>query len=198
LGVGLDHLPPTFRLPLLGQFQRRNVATALAAALLLAEQGRLQLNADIIAHGLAAVRWPGRLEIVARAPLTIVDGAHNADSAAQLRHALADLFPQWPITLVLGTSLDKDIPGIAAALVPAASHLILTASSHPRSAPRDLLHRATDRYAIPTDDAPTVAAALDCAHAATPPGGLICATGSLFVVADARAHLGLGDEAVAV
>jgi dihydrofolate synthase/folylpolyglutamate synthase len=198
LGTTLDDLPPVFRLPLLGQFQRRNVATALAAALLLAKQGRTRLDADIIARGLVAVRWPGRLEIVGREPLTLVDGAHNADSAAQLRDALADLFPGRPLTLVLGTSLDKDIPGIADALVPAASRLILTASIHPRSASLDLLHRATDHHAIPTDDAPTVAAALDRARLITPPGGLICATGSLFVVADARAHLGLGDEAVAV
>ena len=184
-------VPPPFRLPLLGSFQHANVATALAAALLLAESGHLPLDRRSIARGLADTRWPGRLEIARRHPLTIVDGAHNADSAARLRDALAALFPGRPLTLILGTSLDKDLPGIAAALVPAAHHLILTSSIHPRSAPLALLHTATDPYHIPTDDTPDLPAALDLAARRTPPNGLICATGSLFVVADAREHLGL-------
>ncbi|CAA9578527.1 MAG: Dihydrofolate synthase @ Folylpolyglutamate synthase [uncultured Thermomicrobiales bacterium] len=184
-------------LPLLGQFQHANVAAALGAALLLAEGGHVALSPDVISRGLAAARWPGRLEIVRRDPLTIVDGAHNADSAAQLRRALADLFPDRPLTLILGTSLDKDLPGIAAALVPAAARLVLTVSSHPRSAPLDLLHRATDPHAVPTTDTPNIPAALARAAALAPPGGLIVATGSLFIVADARAALGLA-AAVAV
>lgn len=196
--AALGATPGPFRLPLLGHVQRANVSAAVAAALLLAERGRVRLDRAILARGLAQVRWPGRLEIVHREPLTLVDGAHNADSAVQLRRALGELFPGRPLTLVLGTSLDKDITGIADALVPAASRLILTVSAHPRSASLDLLHRATDRHGVPTEDCAAVPAALDRARAVTPPGGLIVATGSLFIVADARAHLGLGGEAVAV
>jgi dihydrofolate synthase/folylpolyglutamate synthase len=184
-------------LPLLGHFQLANAAAALGAALLLMDGGQIALSLDAIAAGLATARWPGRLEIVRREPLTIVDGAHNADSAAQLRRALGELFPWRPITLILGTSLDKDLSGIAAALVPVASQLILTASSHPRSASLERLHRATDPYAIPTSDTTAIPAALARAAALTPPGGLILATGSLFIVADVRAALGL-DDAVRV
>ncbi len=184
-------------LPLLGHFQRPNVAAALAAATVLAGQGLLTLDRDTIVRGLAATRWPGRLEIVRRDPLTLVDGAHNDASARQLRLALAELFPGRPLTLVLGTSLDKDIAGIAAALVPAAARLILTVSAHPRSAPLALLQERCAPYGVPTAETANVADGLARAAAVTPPGGLICATGSLFVVADAREALGLGG-AVAV
>ena len=190
-----DSFPAT--LPLLGHFQRPNVAAALAAATVLAGQGLLTLDEATIVRGLAATRWPGRLEIVRRDPLTIVDGAHNDDSARQLRRALAALFPGRPLTLVLGTSLDKDIAGIAAALVPAAARLILTVSAHPRSAPLPLLRERCAPYGVPTAETATVADGLARAAALTPPGGLICATGSLFVVADAREAVGLGG-AVAV
>jgi dihydrofolate synthase/folylpolyglutamate synthase len=178
-------------LPLLGAFQHANAATALGAALLLAEQGHLPLTAESIARGLAATNWPGRLEIVRQSPLTLVDGAHNADSAEQLRRAFAEHFPGRPITLVLGTSLDKDIAGIARALAPAAARIILTVSSHPRSASLDQL-----RAALPDADAPVEAfadirAALDRAAMLTKPDGLICITGSLFLVADAREVLGV-------
>jgi len=190
-------LPPTIaaEVPLLGAVQRANVAAALGAALLLAEQGRLALAAPGIVRGLASTRWPGRLEIARRSPLTIVDGAHNADSAERLRDALAANFPGRPITLVLGTSLDKDIPGIVRALVPAASRVILTVSAHPRSASLDRLRAAFPAAAPPTEGLAEVGAALARAAALTPPGGLICVTGSLFLVADARAALGLSGAA---
>lgn len=187
----------TAELPLLGAVQRANVAAALAAAILLARQGRAPLDAGSIARGLAAARWPGRLEIARREPLTLVDGAHNADSAAQLRRALAELFPQRPLTLVLGTSADKDIPGIIRELLPAA-RVILTASAHPRAAPLATLRHEFERHGVAVETVPEVGAALDRAAAITPAGGMICATGSLFVVADAREHLGLGGAAVAV
>jgi dihydrofolate synthase / folylpolyglutamate synthase len=183
-------------LPLLGHFQQANAATALAAALLLDDAGRF--DDATLARGLGRARWPGRLEVVRRRPLTIVDGAHNADSAAQLRRALAELFPGRPLTLVLGTSLDKDIPGIVRELVPAATRLILTVSSHPRSASLDRLRAEAARYDVPAEAAPTVGEALDQATAGAGPDALICATGSLFLVADAREHLGLGGDAVAV
>jgi dihydrofolate synthase/folylpolyglutamate synthase len=115
-----------------------------------------------------------------------VDGAHNADSAEQLRRALAANFPGRPLTLVLGTSLDKDLAGIARALVPAAARVILTVSSHPRSASLDQLRAALPTPAPPTEAIADLRAALDRAAALTPPGGLICITGSLFLVADAR------------
>ncbi len=184
-------------LPLLGHFQRPNVAAALAAAIVLAGQGLLTLDRDTIVRGLAATHWPGRLEILRRDPLTLTDGAHNDDSARQLRRALAELFPGRPLTLVLGTSLDKDIAGIAAALVPAAARLILTVSAHPRSASLALLREQCAPYSVPLEETANVADGLARAAAVTPPGGLICATGSLFVVADAREALGLGG-AVAV
>ncbi len=186
-------LSPTLaaEVPLLGAVQHANVAAALGAALLLAEQGRLPLTAPGIVRGLAATRWPGRLEIVRQSPLTLVDGAHNVDSAVQLRHALAANFPGRPLTLVLGTSLDKDIPGIVRALVPAASRVILTVSAHPRSASLDQLRAALPSDAPPTEGIADVGAALARAAALTPPDGLICVTGSLFLVADARATVGL-------
>jgi dihydrofolate synthase/folylpolyglutamate synthase len=187
-------LPATIAavLPLLGAYQRANVATALGVAMLLAEQGRLALTPGNIARGLAATHWPGRLEIVRRSPLTVVDGAHNADSAEQLRRAIAENFPGRPVTLVLGTSLDKDIPGIARALAPAAARTILTVSSHPRSASLDQLRAALPDSLAHVEADADIRAALDRAISVTPSDGVICVTGSLFLVADAREALGVG------
>src|SRR5439155_5623211 len=123
-------------------------AAAAPTTLLLLDPAGGRWDDATLARGLARARWPGRLEIVRRAPLTIVDGAHNADSAAQLRRALAGLFPGRPLVLVLGTSVDKDIPGIVRELAPTAARVIVTMSSHPRSAPLHRLRRRLPRHGV--------------------------------------------------
>jgi folylpolyglutamate synthase/dihydropteroate synthase len=75
------------------------------------------------------------VEILATAPLVVADGAHTPESAARLRAALADHFPSRPTTIVLAVSNDKDIDGIAAALVPAASRLLVTTYGLARATP---------------------------------------------------------------
>ena len=63
-------------LPLWGEHQLENAATAIVAAEILQEQG-WQISAQSIKQGLAKTKWPGRLEIVGQNPLFVLDGAHN-------------------------------------------------------------------------------------------------------------------------
>lgn len=178
-------------LPLLGRFQWANAASAIAATLVLRD-GKVAL--DELRTGIAGARWPGRLEIVRQEPLTVVDGAHNAHSAAALRDALQELFPTMPIQFVLGTSSDKDIPGIVRELASAAAGFIVTASTHARSAPMERLAAECRPYGKPVRQAATVSEAVDVATSMAGKEGLVCVSGSLFLVADARAHFGLRDS----
>jgi dihydrofolate synthase/folylpolyglutamate synthase len=177
-----------------GAFQRENARLALGAALLLREQG-LSLPDTALAAGVAGARWPGRLEVAGQAPLLVLDGAHNGDSAHKLAAALRAEFGYERLRLVLGTLRDKDLDAILAALLPHASTLILTRSRHPRA------HTDLDRVAAAAQPhlsgdlhlVPDVAAALDQARALASPADLICVTGSLSVVGDARIVLGLAE-----
>lgn len=177
-----------------GAFQRENARLALGAALLLREQG-LSLPDSALAAGVAGARWPGRLEVAGQAPLLVLDGAHNGDSAHKLAAALRAAFRYERLRLVLGTLRDKDLDAILAALLPHASTLILTRSRHPRA------HTDLDRVAAVARPhlhgdlhlVPDVAAALDQARALASPDDLICVTGSLSVVGDARIVLGLAE-----
>jgi dihydrofolate synthase/folylpolyglutamate synthase len=177
-----------------GSFQRENARLALGAALLLRDQG-LGLPDAALADALAGARWPGRLEVAGQAPLLVLDGAHNGDSAHKLAAALRAEFGYERLRLVLGTLRDKDLDAILAALLPHASTLILTRSRHPRA------HTDLDRVAAAAQPhlrgdlhlVPDVAAALDQARALASPADLICVTGSLSVVGDARIALGLAE-----
>jgi dihydrofolate synthase / folylpolyglutamate synthase len=180
-------------LPLLGDFQLENAATAVAALEVLAEKG-FNISRDNIIDGLARVSWPGRLQILRRCPLMVVDGAHNPDSARKLRQSLEQYFNFDHAILVIGTSLDKDIAGIISELSPLFDKVIATCSRHPRATAPALLKAEFARHGVETQVAEDVSTALSQALALAGDRDLICVAGSLFVVAEAMEWQG-GDGA---
>ncbi|UCC62151.1 MAG: bifunctional folylpolyglutamate synthase/dihydrofolate synthase [Anaerolineae bacterium] len=182
--------------PLRGVYQLDNARSALTAIDCLREHG-IVIPTEVASRGLRQTRWPGRLETISEDPLTVADGAHNHDSVAKLLLALGESFIYQRLTLVLGFSWDKDIESMVRILVPAADRLILTRAQHYRAADPDEIVPIAARYArdrVRVTTAPDVAAALDQARAEAGEGDLICVTGSLFVVADAREAVGLGQH----
>jgi dihydrofolate synthase/folylpolyglutamate synthase len=191
-------MPPSIPYPvepvpaLRGAFQRENARLAVWASWRLCSHG-LTISAEAMRRGLATVQWAGRLEVAGEAPLLVLDGAHNGDSAHKLAAALHSEFHYQRLLLVLGMSHDKQLDAILQALVPHAHALVLTRSRHPR-AYSDLdkvaaLARPLLRGPLYlTSDIPE---ALDQAAALARPDDLICVTGSLFVVGAAREALGL-------
>ena len=171
-------------IPLFGQHQLGNAATAVAALEVLAEKG-FNISRDSIIDGLARVSWPGRLQILRRRPLIVVDGAHNPDSARKLRQSLEQYFNFDHAILVIGTSSDKDIAGIISELFPLFDKVIVTCSRHPRATAPELLKAEFARHGVETQVAEGVATALSQALALAGDGDLICVAGSLFVVAEA-------------
>jgi dihydrofolate synthase/folylpolyglutamate synthase len=183
--------PDTVRLP--GRVQIENAQLASGIALLLRDAG-MQLADGAFTAGLASVRWPGRLETLRTQPRLIVDGAHNGDSARKLMLALRELHPSGRLIVILGTSADKDLAAIAEALAPHAETVIVTQSPHPRAASIPALLAAVRPFAhsepLAASDVPTAVA--EALHRARP-DDLICATGSLFVVAAVREACGYAE-----
>jgi dihydrofolate synthase/folylpolyglutamate synthase len=160
------------RLPLLGRHQVENAATAVRAAELASAFGP-DVTPDLVRDALASVRWPGRLEVLKRRPLLVVDGAHNVDSARRLREALRDHFGARRTVLVVGVLRDKDINGIAAELAPAGDDVIVVGLRHPRAAdPGGVARAFQDAGAAPLA-APDVGAGLEQAWAIAGAGDLI-------------------------
>jgi dihydrofolate synthase / folylpolyglutamate synthase len=180
-GHAVEWKPLTLTLPLLGAHQVENGAVAYATLMVLNKRG-LPIAADAIESGFREVRWPGRFEILRRRPYLVADGAHNRDSASKLAATTREYFPGRRVTLVFGASSDKDVNGMLDELLPLAQRVIFTQAVHPRAQdPEELLARAPAAEAIPS-----VARALEHALRAARPDEVILATGSLFVVAEAR------------
>lgn len=181
-----------YRTRLLGEHQVLNAAVALATL----EQARLAgvaLHEADVRTGFAQVDWPGRLEVIHREPLVVLDAAHNAASARRLQAALEKRFPQRPLALIFGAFVDKDVIGMFEALLPLTDFLIVTQSAHPRALPPHAVGALALEYgyAGPLYQMPDVRTALQRAADLVGVAGIICATGSLSVVGEARSAFNL-------
>jgi dihydrofolate synthase/folylpolyglutamate synthase len=181
---------PSVLLPMLGAHQAQNAAVALASLDALVEQG-FTVEPEDVARGFAGLSWPARVEVLREHPWIVVDGAHNVASAQALAETLRTSFPPLPITLVFGTTREKDMTGQLEALLPLASTVIATRYvENPRSVPPEEVAEAIRSF----DDravhlAPGPFEALELAGRLTPAHGLICVTGSLFLAAETRAFV---------
>jgi len=161
--------------PLLGEHQARNVALAIAAAL------ALEIDGDAIEAGVAATVWPGRMERLEwRGKFLLLDGAHNPDGARALVTALRDL-GVGKVPLIFGVASDKQVEGIARALSPLASEVILTRAVHsPRAAPPTELAKYFPGVPITLTSSP--AEALE----RLPDAALCVVAGSLYLIGEIR------------
>ncbi|MBN1863167.1 MAG: bifunctional folylpolyglutamate synthase/dihydrofolate synthase [Dehalococcoidales bacterium] len=175
-------------LPLLGGYQMENAASAVAALEVLKEKG-YNITRDSIANGLARVSWPGRLQVLRRRPLVVVDGAHNPGAAHKLGLALKQYFKFERATLIMGASSDKNVSAVVSELAPLFDEVIITRSAHPRAmetARLKAVFEGQGKTAQVTGDVPeALALALDRARVRD----LVCVSGSLFVVAEAISWL---------
>ncbi len=96
-------------------------------------RGSLALDAAMVATGFAAMTSPGRMEIVRRSPLVLIDAAHNPAGMAATAGAVAEAFGAAEVIAVLAVSADKDVAGILDELEPVAAAVVATRNSTERS-----------------------------------------------------------------
>ena len=181
-------------LPLHGAYQADNAAAALAAADSFLER---PLPDDVVTEAFAAVRSPGRLEVLGHEPLVLLDGAHNVAGAETLRAALAEEFPATPRTLVIGLLREKEPHEMLEALdAKRAARLLCCRPPSPRALDPASVAAAgadvgVDPARIETFD--TVEDAVARARAVTAEDAQIVVTGSLYTVGAARHALVHGE-----
>jgi dihydrofolate synthase/folylpolyglutamate synthase len=161
--------------PLIGEHQIGNALTAIAAL------RELRLSKAAIARGLNATRWPGRLELVRRAPDIFYDGAHNPAGAATLAGYIRRFCAGRRVWMIYGAMKDKDIVSIAALLFPLADELIFTTVSQARAYSGAELREISGAARARVVDKPQDA--LELARRA-PAGDVVFVTGSLYLVGE--------------
>ena len=174
--------------PVHGAHQVDNAALAVAAAE--AFFGRA-LHPDVVADAFTALRLPGRFEVVHRAPLLVLDGAHNADGAATVAATLADEFDitgtrHWVLGLLAGRDLDEMLDALG---VRPGDRVVATTPPSPRAVPAAELAKLVADREVDVEVEPSVDGAVERAWRRADEGGatdLVMVTGSLYTAGAAR------------
>ncbi len=165
------------RVPLLGSWQPENAALAVAAA-----HGGGDADETAVREGLAATRWPGRMQLVDE--WLLLDGGHNAGALRRVVPAVGELAGGRPLGLVFGVMVDKDLPPMLEQLrqlEPACVVATAAASAGGRALSPAKLAAAWGPQAeavLPAQEA------VVRAHERVGEGGLVLACGSLYLVGE--------------
>ncbi len=181
--------------PLMGEHQAVNAATAVAAA---ERCGPLagRLSPQAVREAFRRVRWPGRMEHLPGKPEMVLDGAHNRASIERLAEALARHFPERRMVVVFGSAADKDVGGMLGVLAERLpnSPVVFTRTDNPRATdPADLAKRFRACGGTAGEAAGDVSSALNVAAGKATADGLIVVCGSLYLVGEVKEHLADAD-----
>ena len=172
---------------LLGEYQVVNGATAVASAEALIRRG-FNIPQRAIVEGIRDTTWPGRLEVVQRNPLVLLDGAKDAEAAKALRRSLNNI-PRRRLIVVIAISGDKDIPAMVREIAGAADHVIATSHRvRSRAADPGIIAEEATKLGKPSEVQPDVASAVRRALEIAEPADAVLVAGSVFLVGEAREH----------
>ncbi len=167
------------RIQLAGTFQQDNVLTVLDTVSLLRQAG-FSISDQAVYQGLAQTRWPGRMEVLQRNPLILLDGAHNPDAAEKLAVSLENYFTNEQFLYIMGVLADKEYPKVIDRLAPtAAAFVTLTPANSRGLAAQELAETIAARTHKPAEAAGSIEAAVKTARSHSMAGEKIVVCGSL-------------------
>jgi dihydrofolate synthase/folylpolyglutamate synthase len=179
---------PGLQLRMHGRHQTDHLATAIVAVEALF--GRA-LDADAVREAVSAAESPGRIEVVHRGPLVIVDGAHNEEGIDGLAAALLEEFPDSRRILVVGFRGERDPAKLLTPLLGVVDEVIATAPDDDDAIEAGEIARAA-RQVFGEDTVveavtPVTQALTEALHRVSETEAVVV-TGSLYVVGEARAR----------
>lgn len=167
-----------------GEHQGRNAAVVIVASEQLSEDWR-RLEKRKILEGIKKVKWPGRLEVLSRRPLIILDGAHNVEGAQALKKYIQDFCPS-PLILIFAIMRDKEIEKIANILFPLAERVMLTRFPYFRASPPEEIEQKIRPFKDRISIEPNPHKAFNLAKRSAGSDGCVLVTGSLFLVGEIK------------
>lgn len=183
---------PDLFLPLHGRHQVDNLATAIATCEMFT--GRA-LDPEALVVGAASMQSPGRLEVVGRRPLILIDGAHNEQGFRGLAQTLDQEFPSLAWQLVIGIRGERDLRPLLAQLTGTIAKVFATAASDAEAVPaQEVASSAGDILGVEAVSAGSPVDALAMATEEAGPDGGVVVAGSLYVAGEVRALFGRGPD----
>ncbi len=186
--IGHDY--GSIKFPLLGKFQLENLATAISAIDVLRDMGQFNIGKEAVKKGVAATIWPGRCQVIKREPPVILDGAHNPDAAKALAEVLKENADGKPVGLIVGMCGDKEPGQFLQYLSDVTEKLWVVPIDNERNMPPEMILNAATSVGIPSVAATLPQAIQEAEEWAIVDNGIVCITGSLFLIGEVLGFLG--------
>ncbi len=172
---------------LLGLHQIDNAGLAVKLTMVYAQKVGLSLSEEAIRKGLKRTFWPARMEEISRAPLTLLDGAHNVHAMQRLLENLKNEFSGRKITILFSALVTKDITEMIKMLQTVDnSELILTTFDYPKALKlEDFTYLKKENVALAEDWKSTYSAL----KANLQKDDVLLMTGSLYFMSQIRAYI---------
>jgi len=171
-------------LPLYGNRQAENAALSLATAEVFLEG---PIPEEVVESAFGELVIPGRLEILSRRPVILVDGAHNKDSANHLAETINDVFPESRRILILGTLEPHSPEEIFTELKTISPELVIVcAAPSPRAINPNELEKVAMRLGLEVERAENPYEATLKALRIGDEEDLIVAAGSFYNISEVR------------
>lgn len=178
------------KISLLGQYQVKNAALALTGLLILRDRGLIEISDEEIYRGLEKTQWKGRLEVLRRNPVFLIDGAHNLQGIRNLAKAL-ELFEYEKLILGVGILKDKDVDSMLEKLIPLADKIVATEVNMPRKLDAYEMAKKLEKYEkevyVEKDIKKAILKTFELAN----PNDLIVFGGSLYLIGEVRTIVNL-------
>ncbi len=185
-----SHTFSDLELPLLGSHQAANAGLAIQACIDWAEKTKQNMPENWVRNGLKNVKWPGRMEIVLEQPLIVLDCAHNTEGVKKLTQTLDEYFPGEKKWVIFGALNDKPYLEMVAHLRGWADQLILTRPNSDRSqCPHEIMEKSGENPEKPVQIIEKTAKALEILKNKASSDDIVCVTGSLYTVAEAKQYI---------
>lgn len=185
--VKLDDVEEDFHLSQIGDYQVENALGAIYAIYLLNKRGILKISMEDIKERIKTSTWKGRMEIVSRDPLIILDGAHNFDGIKRLVESL-DNFKFKKLHLIMSILADKEHKKMLEEIASYTDEVVFVNLDYKRGTSPEELSREASDYGL-RGQVMTFEEALAYYKKSYQDGDLILITGSLYFVSEARSKI---------
>jgi len=173
------------KMKLLGEHQLLNAKTAITALKALKYRG-IEIDKEKIFQGFKKVTWPGRLEVMRKNPVLLLDGAHNLQGVKSLKDALGKYFNYNNLILVMGILRDKQVEDMCQILTPIASAIITTEPESERALKADELGKIASKYCPNVIVCRDINEAFSKGESLAREGDILLFCGSLYLIGHVR------------
>ncbi len=174
------------KIPLIGDHQAKNALISLITLEILQNKGFNKINKESLRKGFESVYWPGRLEIIRKNPVFIIDGSHNPGSVEVLRNTLLKYFPGKKFLFIFGVLKDKDYKEMIKIIAGIARQIIGVTLKNERALPAKEFTGFLKYYCNNVLISDTIEKAIRISFEISSLDYVICAFGSLYYLGEIK------------